>query len=167
MTDKEKIRAEIERRMKASAKIEEEYKGIDKDLSAKAQLKAAEYQSMLVFIDSMQEEPVSEDLEKEMDYLSKRYPEVSFAKLSRIAVHVANWQKKQCNNEANHALVEQIKTQQLCYEKGMADMKQQMMKTAVDKRIETNFLRAYLCLYVDELGFETGDEVKVIIIKEE
>ena len=41
------------------------------------------------------------------------------------------------------------------------------MKTAVDKRIETNFLRAYLCLYVDELGFEQGDEVKVIIIKEE
>ena len=45
--------------------------------------------------------------------------------------------------------------------------KMDTVKTAVDKRIETNFLRAYLCLYVDELGFEQGDEVKVIIIKEE
>ena len=41
------------------------------------------------------EEPVSEELESEIDYLSKRYPEVSFAKLSRIAVRVAKWQKQQ------------------------------------------------------------------------
>ena len=45
--------------------------------------------------------------------------------------------------------------------------KQQIMKGAVEKRIETNFLRAYLCLYVDELGFEPGDKVKVIIFKED
>lgn len=34
----------------------------------------------------------SKDLEELIDTLSKRYPEVSFAKLSRIAVRVAKWQ---------------------------------------------------------------------------
>lgn len=39
--------------------------------------------------------PISDNLEEEIDYLSKRYPEVSFAKLTRIAVHVAKWQMQQ------------------------------------------------------------------------
>ena len=41
------------------------------------------------------EMPIGKDLQFEIDNLSKRYPEVSFAKLSRIAVHIANWQKQQ------------------------------------------------------------------------
>lgn len=98
MTDKEKIRAEMERRMKASAKIEEEYKDIDKELSAKAQLKAAEYQSMLVFIDSMHEDPIKEDLEEELsayvnseEYLNN----IGTSGLLLIARHFADWQKSQ------------------------------------------------------------------------
>ena len=39
------------------------------------------------------------DLSAEIDFLSKRYPEVSFAKLTRIAKHVAEWQKKQTIKE--------------------------------------------------------------------
>ena len=42
-----------------------------------------------------QEEPISEDLEEYINELSKQFPEVSFAKLSRIAVRVAKWQKEQ------------------------------------------------------------------------
>jgi hypothetical protein len=37
----------------------------------------------------------SKELADEIDALSKRYPEVSFAKLSRIAVRIAKWQKEQ------------------------------------------------------------------------
>lgn len=37
------------------------------------------------------EEPVSEDLGDYINELSKQFPEVSFAKLSRIAVRVAKW----------------------------------------------------------------------------
>ena len=37
----------------------------------------------------------SKDLEELINTLSKRYPEVSFAKLSRIAVRVAKWQMAQ------------------------------------------------------------------------
>jgi hypothetical protein len=48
-------------------------------------------------IHECKEEPVSEDLGEYINELSKRFPEVSFAKLSRIAVRVANWQKEQIN----------------------------------------------------------------------
>ena len=41
------------------------------------------------------EESVSEDLGEYVNELSKQFPEVSFAKLSRIAVRVAKWQKQQ------------------------------------------------------------------------
>ena len=51
--------------------------------------------SLDTYIDSMQEEPVSNDLEELINKLSKQFPEVSFAKLSRIAVRVAKWQKQQ------------------------------------------------------------------------
>jgi hypothetical protein len=48
-------------------------------------------------------EPVSEELEEYINELSKQFPEVSFAKLSRIAVRVAKWQKEKeytCYEEA-------------------------------------------------------------------
>lgn len=41
------------------------------------------------------EEPVGEDLGDYINELSKQFPEVSFAKLSRIAVRVAKWQREQ------------------------------------------------------------------------
>lgn len=49
---------------------------------------------ILPYIDSLQEESVSEDLGDYINELSKQFPEVSFAKLSRIAVRVAKWQKE-------------------------------------------------------------------------
>jgi hypothetical protein len=48
-----------------------------------------------MYIDSLQEEPVSEDLGDYINELSKQFPEVSFAKLSRIAVMVSRWQRNQ------------------------------------------------------------------------
>ena len=41
------------------------------------------------------EEPVSEDLGEYINELSKQFPDVSFAKLSRIAVRAAKWGMKQ------------------------------------------------------------------------
>lgn len=34
-----------------------------------------------------------DDLAKEINAIHERYPEISFAKLSRICVRIANWQK--------------------------------------------------------------------------
>lgn len=53
-----------------------------------------------MYIDSLQEEPVSEDLGEYLNELSKQFPEVSFAKLSRIGVRVAKWQKEQMMKDA-------------------------------------------------------------------
>jgi len=50
---------------------------------------------ILRYIDSLQEELVSEDLGDYINELSKQFPEVSFAKLSRIAVRVSRWQRNQ------------------------------------------------------------------------
>jgi hypothetical protein len=43
----------------------------------------------------LKEEPVSEDLGEYINELSKQFPEVSFAKLSRIAVRVVKWKEQQ------------------------------------------------------------------------
>ena len=43
----------------------------------------------------LEKEIPSKELADEIDVLSKRYPEISFAKLSRIAVRIAKWQKGQ------------------------------------------------------------------------
>ena len=50
-----------------------------------------------VWSQDVQEEPVSEDLGDYINELSKQFPEVSFAKLSRIAVRAAKWQIEQIN----------------------------------------------------------------------
>ena len=123
MTDKEKleaIRAEIHRLV--------DVRGYDREMA----------NDLFTFMDSLPNEPVSEELEEEIDNyvkrngydgldsieeikyiaqyftkwqktkddsctsdlgdyineLSKQFPEVSFAKLSRIAVRVAKWQKE-------------------------------------------------------------------------
>ena len=48
---------------------------------------------------TMTQEEIEDELAREIDSVSKRYPEVSFAKLSRIAKHFAEWQKKQFEKE--------------------------------------------------------------------
>jgi len=90
MTDKvQKIRKEVERLQ--NELIQEKEKGYGSDVDDACIL---ELQNVLTYIDSLQEEPVSEDLGEYLDELSKQFPEVSFAKLSRIGVRVAKWQKE-------------------------------------------------------------------------
>ena len=43
-------------------------------------------------------------LATEIQSLSERFPEVSFAKLSRIAIHIANWQRKETVAEVRSIL---------------------------------------------------------------
>jgi hypothetical protein len=75
-----------------SENYHERYKNIAQSESFK---KAYEGKSVGEMIPVEGEEPVCEDLQYEIANLGKRYPEVSFAKLSRIAVHMARWQKQQ------------------------------------------------------------------------
>lgn len=79
------------------------------------------------------------DLGDYINELSKQFPEVSFAKLSRIAVRVARWQK------------------------------QQIMKDAVEGEIVKDIANN---LYigkakVNKNNFKFGDKVKLLVLKEE
>lgn len=92
------------------------------------------------FDEMLGEEPANEDLGEYISELSKQFPEVSFAKLSRIAVRVAKWQK------------------------------QQMMTKAVEVEISDNGCTKGLQFipvwpFTDE--YVGGDKVKLIIIKED
>ena len=80
-------------------------------------------------------------LNKEIQYLHQRYPEVSFAKLSRIVVHVAKWKEEQMMSKAIDADV---------FSDGML-MPVISLKEYKEKIPNVKF----------------GDSVKIIIIKEE
>ena len=80
MTDKEKIRAEVER-------LKKENSGSPISVC----------EDIISFIDSMPEDPASEDLEKEIDRWSKEqyYNDSEKDVFTVVARHFANWQKQQ------------------------------------------------------------------------
>lgn len=94
---------------------------------------------------NLKEEPVSDDLGDYINELSKQFPEVSFAKLSRIAVRVAKWQKQQMMKDAIEAEII-----------NWASMFTSI-KVIEPKRAETMIKEK----------FDIGDKVKLIIIKED
>jgi len=118
-------------------------------------------------IHEWREEPVSEDLGEYINELSKQFPEVSFAKLSRIAVRVAKWQKEQDQSTIelaeDHAMLA-----------GMEKMKEQMMKNATEATVH---IEAGNYPYIPQMELydydkdvplaKEGDKYKVILIKED
>ena len=80
---------------------------------------------------------VSEDLSDYINELSKQFPKVSFAKLSRIAVRVAKWQKEQ------------------------------MMAKAIDARCFGFQGAALFSFRLPAGNYLVGSEVKVIVIKKD
>lgn len=120
---------------------------------------------------SDQEESVSEDLLDEIhnrweDDPHTKWPKCPYKDFKNIACHFASWQKKIDSRYANLGLVEQIRLQQKCYEKGMADMKQQMMKDAVECAVSVLWRQSQ---EMDEKleKLSLNDRVKLIIIKED
>lgn len=90
MTDKvQKIREAVEKRYEYWKEKEFNSHSIE------SEIRMSECNYLLLMLNSMQEEPATEDLGEYINELSKQFPEVSFAKLSRIAVRVAKWQKEQ------------------------------------------------------------------------
>lgn len=189
MTDKEKIRAEIER-------LHELHRGGAGDCYYRLALR-----TVLHYIDSLQEEPISEDLEKELARLLKdceidsEYIHQDF--LHIVANHFANWQKQQmeayriehCKSLTNEQAelednfvsshVEKnnrIPTFIDAIEYGIEYGKQQMMAKAVKGDITFDYYgdddKTYGCIAHDsfcleDFGLEDRDKVKVIVIKED
>lgn len=94
-------------------------------------------------------EGVSEELSNYINELSKQFPEVSFAKLSRIAVRVAKWQKEQMMAKAVEGVVHHFEK---C---GVA---------SVHYNDPTGVPMAY---FTSPEGLSAGDKVKIIVIKED
>ena len=92
MTDKEKIREEVERLM--NELIQEKKKGFGSDADDACIL---ELQNVLTYIDSLQEEPISEDLNTAAKaYADNTTEKVGYKlQLRRAVCFGANWQKEQ------------------------------------------------------------------------
>ena len=148
MTDEkklQKVRAEIERLKHQSA--------IDSDRQAERGLQSASIASfgkvkaceeLLSFIDSMQKEPVSDDLDQAIDnylatYFGGEKEKQDWPFLKKMAIHFAAWQK------------------------------QQLMAKAVDGLVVcNNFTHGYKDILMGIPSYlNVDDEVKVIIIKED
>jgi uncharacterized protein YbcC (UPF0753/DUF2309 family) len=136
MTDKEKIRAELERQKK-------ENNGSPLSVC----------NDLLSFIDSMQEEPISEDLEEAAKKAGQKY----FPDENNI------WARP--NYEAKAA--------EYAFKDGANWQKEQMMKDAIsgafirrNKYTKQNVLNGFSVTCEQIQKFNNGDKVKVIIIKE-
>ena len=94
MTDKEKIRTEVERLM--NELIQEKEKGFGSDIDDACIL---ELQNVLTFIDSMQEETVSDDLKK----FAEEWDESLYR--SDAVIAGAKWHKQQMIKSAVDAFI--------------------------------------------------------------
>lgn len=102
-TQVQKIKDEIERRVNQfkHARQEAEYDANKLSLGARI----AMCEELLVFINSLPEEPINDNLEKEVKaYLQTNFPDgLGFPSVPKVAHHFAKWQKKQMMKDATYA----------------------------------------------------------------
>lgn len=170
MTDKELIKQEIERMKEHTAKCG--YPGQGEFENGNREGRNYVCDKLLSFIDSLPEEPESDDLE---EYYKKEFlPKEWFAKSGQRTVsefnfftakHFAEWQKQ--------AMKETLQTE---YEKGRFAMKEEMIEGAIDCSIilhpNDRFANYSISAYVPPLHpastyISNGDKVKIIIVKTE
>lgn len=92
---------------------------------------------------------VSDDLGEYINKLSKQFPEVSFAKLSRIAVRVAKWKEQQLMANAVEGVVHHF---------------EKCKVASVHYNDPTGVPMAY---FTSQEGLSAGDKVKINVIKED
>lgn len=163
MTDKvQKIRNEVERLR--NELIQEREKGYGSDTDDACIL---ELQNVLTYIDSLQEESVSEDLEqKALSLFPVVMADKPFTELDlneekrRIYKAGAKWQKKQDQETIevaeDHAMLA-----------GMEKMKEQLMAKAIDAKCFGFQDAALFSFRLPADKYLVGSEVKVIVIKED
>ena len=153
---------------------------------------------ILNFIDTLPEEPVSEDLEEAgrnyadneeygddvylaikaafkagAKWQSKKEQDIIETAEDHAFLAGANWQKEQ---EMQDRLKSDNTVFQKIYEKGKADMKEQMLKDAVDADAIFDYYDNQNRLYVsilatdvltEKYGIKDKDKIKIIIVKED
>ena len=118
--------------------------------------------------DTLQEQPVCEDLEKEieryktdMEYLLAQEYGKGFETNAR---HFAQWQKEQMMDEW-------LKDRDGCFWDGVNEgkkaMKEQMMKEAVEGKVYMSFAPGHNQMVMADTDLPTNTKVKLIIVKED
>ena len=184
------IKAEIERRIHSIETcpfIEAEF-----GASVKRDGELIAYKDLLSFLDTLEsEKPMQEGLEEELDrFIASGKSvtiedcgtyKVSYHDFNKVARHFAEWGKEQgcregflegtkIQQEEDNQLVDTIYQQGI--EKGKDDMKEQMLKNAVEGEVykfgEVAYVKernnAELTKYLSQ--FNNGDKVKIIVIHE-
>lgn len=164
MTDKELIKQEIERRFNDNMEASEQYTE-DSNSHALFTSAAKEDYDLLAFIESLPKESANKDLEEEINKVEDWYP-VELKYIQEIARHFVEWQKQQ--------MKEALQTE---YEKGRFDMREEMMKDAVEGEVVYKIGNAEIAptdvrykvmsdrVYIPNV--KLGDKVKIIICKTE
>ena len=172
MTDKELIKQEIESTLNGLFDyIPSASKVLYNDFTKDEAVVLGKYKALediLKFLDSLPEEPASEDLEEEIkNYIQKEYPDgMGFPNVPKIARHFAEWQKQR-DFPAKDI------TDSTMYWCGYRDCKEEMMKDAISCNVGwyDGFILDYTQEQQDDillkLGADVGDKVKIIIVKED
>ena len=154
MTDKEKFRQEVEK-LKSNLM----YGACSSQIAMETRCKEEAYNEVLAILDSMQEEPVSEELEDAASsFARKDSEEISnpadfyyiVANKVRIFKAGAKWQKEQMTTKSIEAVVSQVPcaNEIILYNPSSVDY-------------------YYLPQEMNKLGLNKGDKIKLVIIKED
>ena len=173
MTDKvQKIREEVER-----LKSQLLRGACSSQIAMETMCKEEAYNEVLSILDTMQEEPVSEDLkeaaQKYADLRMSNYGIAFYAFMSG-----AKWQKEQfekdCADLCNGIATAKGFAVAMAYDKGMADAKEQMMAKAIDVEVKVDaggypyIPQMELYDYDKDIPLaKEGDKYKVVLIKDD
>lgn len=164
MTDKELIKQEIERRINVCEKYSQLNLTESTCIGNHAQL--LELRELKDFIDSLPEEPTSEDLKEEISKWRNHYISVldnnlkiDLRDIEVIANHFAEWQK---NKDLEDSLKSDMTMPNKFYEKGRFDMREEIMKDAVECTWGSYATSSFMS---NHPNIECGNKVKIIIVK--
>lgn len=120
---------------------------------------------ILSFIDSLPEEKPSEDLKEVAEEWAENEaygkPDAEFEMAYKGFIAGAQWQAEQNDKDLSEKIA-------AAYQLGLANKEEQMMKEAVEGTVH-NFSsnKPHPTVLVDAKGFNQGDKVRVIIVKED
>lgn len=148
MTDKEKldaIRAEIHRLV--------DVRGYDRGMA----------NDLFAFMDSLPNEPISDDLESEIRKEYKNFIKDGDVGFMEVARHFARWQKEQMYTLMGKSIISNYNAG---YEKGLKDKEEQMMENVLESRVTiTSGGLLFDDLHIEDVDY--ADKVKLIFLKEE
>lgn len=150
LIDKQKIKTALEQRLKQYKNTGGFFTGCIEPSASAIDYYYLECKEILALVDSMPEEPLNDDLEKEISrWLEENCDDAGYFNQIEFARHFVNWQKQRDaefreNNNICCMKFDDIEDARLgAYEEGKKDMKQQMTKEAIMKILPPDLREVY------------------------